>query len=252
MTVYCLYFSPCGSTESIAREAAETLDPECFPVNLTNRDCPLPEFCENDLAIVAGPVYGGRIPGPMAEKLRRLKGNGAKALAMVVYGNRAYEDALLETTDLLSESGFIPIAAGAFIARHVFVPEVAADRPDENDFAQVRKLAQDFSNKAKTGIQESIRVPGNRPYKEGIKTVFAPTVSMNDCRRCGVCVNACPTGAIDKTSPDIVDISLCINCMRCVECCAEGLRDLPQQAKAAIRARLSPLIGVVKPNEIFL
>ncbi|MDO4936484.1 MAG: 4Fe-4S binding protein [Sutterellaceae bacterium] len=252
MTVYCMYFSPCGSTESIAREAAETLDSQCFPVNLTNRDCFFPTLSENDLVVVAGPVYGGRIPAPMAEKLARMRGNGAKALALVVYGNRAYEDALLETVDLLTASGFHAIAAGAFIARHVFVPEVAADRPDEADFAQIRKLAQDFAAKAQNTHNETIAVPGNRPYRDGIKPVFAPSVSMDDCRKCGICVHACPTGAIDQTSPDKVDLGLCINCMRCVECCAEGLRDLPQAAKDAIRTKLSPLIGVTKPNEIFV
>lgn len=252
MTVYCMYFSPCGSTESIAREAAETLDMDCFPVNLTNRECYQPTFTADDLVVVAGPVYGGRIPGPMTDKLKKMQGNGAKALALVVYGNRAYEDALLETVDTLEASGFKPIAGGAFIARHVFVPEVAQGRPNEDDFKEVAKLARAFAEKAQTGTTETIRVPGNRPYRQGMTTVVTPTVSMADCRRCGVCVNACPTGAIDKTSPDIVDKNLCINCMRCVECCAEGLRDLPQAAKDAIRVKLSGLIGVVKPNETFI
>ncbi len=247
-----MYFSPCGSTESLAREAAETLDPQCFPVNLTNFHCPLPTLTSDDLVIVAGPVYGGRIPGPMAKKLQAMRGNGAKALAIVSYGNRAYEDALLETVDTLVDSGFHPIAAGAFLSRHVFVPEVAEDRPNENDFAQMRELALAFAKKAQAGSTDVIHVPGNHPYRDAMKTVVAPTVDPGDCRKCGVCVHACPTGAIDQNNPSNVDIALCINCMRCVEACAEGMRDLPQAAKDMIRTRLSPLIGVVKANETFI
>lgn len=252
MTVFCLYFSPCGSTESLAREAAETLDCDCVAIHLTNRDCLFPTFAADDLVVVAGPVYSGRIPAPMADKLKQLKGNGARALALSVYGNRAYEDALLETTDLLTQAGFAVIAAGAFIARHVFVPEVARDRPNEDDFSQIRDLALSFAKKAASGTTQTIQVPGNRPYRAGFKAVVTPTVSMQDCRKCFICVNACPTGAIDKTDPSKVDVNLCINCMRCVECCSEGLRDLPEAAKAMIHTKLSPLISVTKPNEVFI
>ena len=45
--------------------------------------------------MIAMPVFGGRIPAVAAEKLGELKGSGKKAVTLVVYGNRAYEEQML-------------------------------------------------------------------------------------------------------------------------------------------------------------
>lgn len=56
--------------------------------------------------MVAAPVFGGRIPSIVAEKLNELEGHGKKAVTLVVYGNRAYEDALLELNNVVEDRGF--------------------------------------------------------------------------------------------------------------------------------------------------
>ena len=252
MTVRCLYFSPCGSTKAVAYAAAEALDPDFIAVNLTDRDARLPAFAPGDVAVVAAPVYGGRIPKPMADKLAQLRGCGACAVTFVTYGNRAYEDALLETNDLLIAAGFTVAGSGAFVTRHVFVPELAKGRPSQDDLSEAAKLARTAARKFADGVRANVEVPGNRPYKDGMKTVFAPSVAPEDCDGCGLCVRACPMGAIDPKDTSKVDLSLCIDCMRCVEGCPNQLRALPAAALEAIRARLSPLIGVVRANETFV
>lgn len=60
----------------------------------------------------------------MAEKLNQLEGKGKKAVTLVVYGNRAYEDALLELNNVMEESGFRAAASAALAAQHSMASEV--------------------------------------------------------------------------------------------------------------------------------
>lgn len=51
-----------------------------------------------------------------------------------------------------------------------------------------------------------------------------------NCFACGMCVEECPTGAIDYAHKDknggytgiVVDDEKCVNCHACVEVCASG------------------------------
>jgi flavodoxin len=100
-----VYFSPTQTTkkvvEGVARgvrvDTVEHLD--LTPPQAKTREC---EEMNDGLAIIGAPVYGGRIPGDVAHRLRRLKGNDTPAVVIVVYGNRAYGDALLELRDLVA------------------------------------------------------------------------------------------------------------------------------------------------------
>ena len=63
------------------------------------------------------------------------------AVVTVTYGNRDYEDALVELYDLAVSLGLSPFAAGAFIGEHSYsTPEVpvAEGRPDTLDLADAR------------------------------------------------------------------------------------------------------------------
>lgn len=46
--------------------------------------------------------------------------------------------------------------------------------------------------------------------------------TTNGCIRCGMCVNNCPVGAIDRNDPTKVDASLCLRCLSCVRLCPLG------------------------------
>ena len=46
------------------------------------------------------PVYAGRVPALAVERLKGIKTSGVKCVIVAVYGNRAYEDALVEMQDV--------------------------------------------------------------------------------------------------------------------------------------------------------
>ena len=106
--VYTFVFSPCGSTKKVADVLAEEFSSVKQEVDLTD---PKKNFASvslqaQDLAIVAVPSYGGRVPAVAIDRIQKIQGNKAKAIAVVVYGNRAYEDTLMELKDTLEEGGF--------------------------------------------------------------------------------------------------------------------------------------------------
>ena len=49
------------------------------------------------------PVYAGRVPALAVERLKGMKTSGVKCVIVAVYGNRAYEDALVEMQDVATE-----------------------------------------------------------------------------------------------------------------------------------------------------
>ena len=132
-------FSPTRTTERVLEAiAAGTAARPVRRLDLTSPKATGGTFDvpAHELAIVGAPVYGGRIPPEAARRLRRVKGNLTAAVVVVVYGNRVYEDALLELRDLVTETGFVPVAAGAFLGEHSFSTEavpLAHGRPDAQD-----------------------------------------------------------------------------------------------------------------------
>jgi len=145
-----------------------------------------------------------------------------------VYGNRDYDDALLEMKDILSERGFNVIAAGAFIGEHTYSKNVGGGRPDEKDMDYADKLAEAIVNKINSiNDGEAIgdfNVAGNTPYKErkaGAK--FAPVTNEN-CIKCGICVKRCPVDAIPSEDPTRSDEEICIRCSACIKYCPQNAR----------------------------
>ena len=253
MPVYHLYFSPCSSTYDTTYAFCRAISQNAaIEVNLTDRETEVPEIPAGSVAVVAAPVYAGRIPTPMADKLARARLEGVKVVTFAVYGGRAYEDALLELNDLCEKAGATVLASAATLAAQVDVRDGEHGRPHANDFAEIKDFGRRVCEKYAKGETTPVIVPGNRPYRPAYKAAFVPETDTAMCRKCGVCVAACPTGAIDAQDPSKTDINLCINCMRCAASCASGAKAQPAAAKAFITARLSPLLGGHKPNEFYV
>lgn len=177
------------------------------------------------MALFAAPVYAGRIPAIAAQQFHKIKGKGRKCVVIAVYGNRDYDDALVELCDLATENGFTVIAAAAFVAQHSIFPKVATSRPDAAD---MEKIAA-FTARVKELLSgdkslDITRVKGNRPYKTPAPIPLIPAADKKKCRECGKCYRECPAGAISKEDYHITDAEKCISCGRCIAVCPDNAR----------------------------
>ena len=242
------HFSPTGGTKKIADAIAAGFHIPVAELDLTEADSAV-SLGKNDALMAVLPVYAGRVPQISLERLAALKGNGQKAVAVVVYGNREYEDALLETRDALEANGFRVVAAAAFIAEHSIVRSIAAGRPDPEDEALCRQFAAEMM--AKSDDAPSVQVPGNIPYKELKPAAFHPAANEN-CIKCGACARQCPMGAIPLDDPSLTNNDLCINCMRCVQVCPVSSRALPDAFLNVVTQMLNEHATGYKRPVVFL
>ncbi len=80
------------------------------------------------------------MPNVLLKYLETVKGDGAAAMPVVTFGNRAFDDSLIELRDILRDNGFRPFAAAAFVGEHSFSTTLAAGRPDVDDLRWRRNL----------------------------------------------------------------------------------------------------------------
>lgn len=219
--LHTFFFSPSNTTRKYAKVMTDAFGEPSQLIDLTNGPAEVEcDPVEGDTVLMLSPVYAGRIPEMAAKLFHRIDGHGMKAIVAVVYGNRDYDDALLELTDIAREDGFEVIAAGAFIAQHCIFPKVANGRPDKSDF----EIAADFIRKAKKSSKLDIStIKGNRPYKKPGAVPLRPQTDEKECVSCGVCSGECPTGAIDPATLE-TDKDKCITCCRCIAVCDTGAR----------------------------
>ena len=219
-----VYFSPGGTTERIGKEISEKISDSYDEIDLLRKNIEENiDFKKDELLIISMPGFAGRIPQICVSQLKKLKGNNTPFIANVVYGNRAFEDALLELTDILTENGFILISGSAIIARHSIFPKVAGDRPNSEDIELLDELVERSVEKVKAGTYNNITIPGNRPYRESGKLPIGPKGNSN-CTDCGICIELCPVGAIPVDDPKETDMEKCINCTACVYNCPDEAR----------------------------
>lgn len=242
------HFSPTGGTKKVTDAIAAGFRMPLVEMDLTKADAAV-SMGENDALMAVLPVYAGHVPQISLERLAALKGNGQKAVAVVVYGNREFEDALLETKDALEDYGFRVVAAAAFIAEHSIVRSIAAGRPDVEDEALCRQFAADVMAKADDAAP--VQVPGNNPYKEVKPSAFHPAAD-EACVKCGACAQQCPVSAIPMDDPSQTNNDVCINCMRCVEACPVSSRALPDGFLNMITQMLNQHAAGYKKPVVFL
>lgn len=244
------YFSPTGGTKKVGEIFSGEISESVNFIDLAKEQ----EFPRTDgeLAAVATPVFGGRIPAFVAEKLKNIDGVGKKAVTFAVYGVRAYEDALAELNDAVAAQGFRVIASAAAVAQHSIVPSVGEGRPDEQDAAEIREFARKVLDKLVQEPDAKCSVPGNRPYKQWAGMPAAP-ISLPSCNHCKKCAEACPIEAIDvKENAVETDAEKCMLCMACTAVCPERARILPPPLQEKLEKKLGPLKDIRRANEFYL
>lgn len=241
----------CGSGEGTGVAASCPGTVKTIDLTLDRSEEPV-ILAQGEAVVIGAPVYAGRVAPEAVKRLKRIQvaaGASVPAVVTVTYGNRDYEDALVELYDLTLSLGLIPFAAGAFIGEHSYsTPEmpVAEGRPDSMDIADARIFGGQCARKLdSSGAFAPFHIKGNRPYKEpsrpasdtsrtaqsssGSPAKPAPSVPLttDGCPLCGECVRVCPTGAvsIDMNARKVLtDPALCIRCCACVRACPAGLR----------------------------
>ncbi len=178
-------------------------------------------------------------------------GNNACAVLICVYGNRAYEDTLVELQDIAKQAGFRVIAAITAIAEHSIARQFAAGRPDEQDAQQLSAFAKQIREKLIAGDEKEPAIPGNRPYKKAGKAGMVPKPTK-ECVQCGVCAKKCPVQAIDLDNPQKVNRDACISCMRCVSVCPHSARKINSLMLSAVGLVLKKVCSGRKEYELFL
>ena len=249
--LHTVFFSPTGSSRSMAQETARVLEQELTQnmplVRGDDWDWTFPEgraaahtLGAEDVLVFAFPVYAGRIPQVLMEPLARLAGQGARAVLLAVYGNRHYDDALLEAVDLFAAHGFSVPAAGAFVAEHSMTAKVGTGRPDAEDMAAIADFARNAASVISCGKSATVAVPGNRPYKALPPAADIRPQTLDSCTQCGLCVSVCPVRVIDADNAAQVAQG-CLRCCACVKIC-------PEQAKYFDNPQVDKIVAMLESN----
>ncbi len=296
--VFALFFSPTGGTGKVVKSMARAFagatgsDYSEIDVTLPGARESAPQFGANDVVFFGVPVYIGRVPNLIRPFFASIKGrkridkaldetidgvmeessdivkDGAIGIPVVTYGNRAYDDALIELRDIMEENGFRTVAAAAFPAEHSFSTTLAGGRPDEEDLL----LAENFARKvAKILINNPhyicddhtpIAVPGNpAPYSyynaviSNNKSIdirkVKPLTDALKCTGCGLCAQLCPMGSINICDPSIVD-GICIKCGACIKRCPQGAKSITDPDYLQHKRLLEEEFGtIIKKAELF-
>lgn len=242
--VWAVYFSATDTTKktvlTIADEAARLLGAEREDYDFT-----LPRMRENgfaagkdDLVIFGTPVYAGRVPNVLLKYLATIQGNGALAVPVVLFGNRNFDDGLIELRDILENTGFHTVAAAAFVGEHSFSKTLAAGRPDADDMKEALAFAGKVTEKVK-GLPEGeapapVEVEGvPHPYRgyyqprdrNGVSIDIRKVKSLvsDACDDCKICADVCPMGSISHENVREYT-GICIKCGACIKKCPKQAR----------------------------
>lgn len=255
MNVIQIVFSPTGGTARAADIITQAWEVPVKEIDLTNAETDFADISleKEDLAVIAVPSYGGRVPSLAAQRISEIRGNGAQCVIVCVYGNRAYEDTLVELSDIAEKSGFKVTAAVAAIAEHSIIHQYAAGRPDAEDERELRAFAQKIREKVNdAAVQNSaLQIPGNRPYRKAGGAGLVPKAG-SECTNCGLCAANCPAQAISKENAKDTDGKKCISCMHCVVKCPRSARKVNHAMVSAAALALKKACSVRKENELYL
>ena len=276
--IAAVFFSPTGNTRKAVVEIADVIARR-EGIAVREIDFTLPgareevrKFEAGELVIFGTPVYAGRIPNKILPAVQTLfEGNGALAVPVVTFGNRSFDNALIELRIELEQHGFHTIAGAAFVAEHVFSNKLAAGRPDEKDLELIRRFAGDVAEKIK-GLEEGpldgmAEIPAPAAVKgiEPVPAYYRPLQedgspanflkakpkTSDSCNDCGICARVCPMGSISPEDYRTVT-GICIKCQACVKSCPVHARFFDDPVMLSHTRMLEQHYERPAENEVFL
>jgi len=259
-----VYFSPTGTTKTVVQGIAKGIN----QANIEYIDITKPEArkqavqtSDSELLIVGVPVYMGRVPALLGDWLQTIRGLNTPTVCVVVYGNRVYDNALLELKDILANHGCILVAGAAYIGEHSFhssaLPAASESRPDKSDLSHAELFGQKINEKLRSlrtvdQISE-VTIPGNYPYEGVTKMWDIDFIEVSDeCTQCGVCNEGCPTGAIDSENSSLIDTEKCTLCCACIKHCPQSARSMKPGLMKDATIRVHELFRERKEPEFFI
>ncbi len=270
--VSAVYFSPASSTRFITEFMASRLAKQMHYLKMDTFNFTLPKkqnttihFQKDQLVVFGMPTYAGRIPQKILPIVKKnFFGEGTPVIPVVTFGNRNYDSSLTELANILEENGFLPIAAGAFVCRHVFSNIIARGRPDAQDIDEmnqfVKKAARILMKNEVDKLQRVVIQGGASvaPYYtplgiDGKPVNFLnvkPKTDVNLCNQCGKCEQSCPMGAIDYEDCTVV-VGTCIKCQACIRQCPVGAKYFDDPAFLSHVEMLEKSCAEPKENEVF-
>ncbi len=262
-SVKLAYFSPTGTTKAVVEAIASGINPNTIKHN----DITKPEArkqalltSENEVLVVAVPVYMGRVPALLTDWLNAIEGQDTPTVCVVVYGNRVYDDALLELKNSVMSRGCVPVACAAFIGEHSFSDSAlptAQGRPDADDLKHAKVLGQKIRKKLESVASISqlsdVPVSGHSPYGGATELWDVDFIAVdNQCTQCGVCAAVCPVDAVDPQKSTAINHEKCITCCACIKRCPENARTIKTGPVKDAQKRLNTLFHEPKKPECFL
>ena len=240
--VWAVYFTGTGNTKTVACRVADAAA-QVLNCPRSDYDFSLPaaregqlSFSPSDLVVIGTPVYAGRVPNKLLPFLtEHITGNGALCVPVVTFGNRNFDDGLMELVQLMRANGLSPVAAGAFVGEHSFSTTLGANRPNGEDLALADTLGKRAAEQVLDGKTDlSAPVDGNDPigpyYTPRDRAgnpinilKVKPKTDPGKCLNCGLCAQICTMGSIDPA--DVSNITgVCIKCCACVKRCPAGAK----------------------------
>lgn len=256
-TAHLISFSPTGTTRKISEAIAQGVGAsEVIHYDLTLPGSECDTTLTDGVAVIGIPVYAGRLPELFLQRLQAIRATQMPAVLVALYGNREFDDALVELRDLAVAKGFHVIAAAAFIGEHSFstpTQPIAAGRPDTEDLKRAVQFGRQVAAKLLDGNLDTPEMDGHVPYKERPKFGGkAPETDSGQCIRCGKCAAVCPSGAITLADSVTTNAENCIMCCACIRACEIKVRSFTHPWIEEKRAILAKNCGKPKMPETFI